>query len=73
MGRNVKIRASYDHDAQFLIRLKGAVENDHTRPIEWRIGVMGMLQELIEEFIRAPNPKVTIAAIAEVKKASNSG
>ena len=75
MGRNVKIRVSYDHDAQFLIRLKNAVEHDHLRPLEWRIEVMGQLQELIEAFIQAPNPKSSQTAIAqpEVKKASNNG
>jgi hypothetical protein len=56
MGRNVKIRASYDHDAQFLLRLKTAIEGDHTRPLAWRQEVMSMLQELIEAFIQAPNP-----------------
>ena len=68
MGRNVKIRVSYDHDAQFLLRLKSAIENDHARPMEWRIEVMGMLQELIEAFIQAPNAKTS-----EIKKASNDG
>lgn len=62
MGRNVKIRASYDHDAQYLIRLKSAIEQDNARPLEWRVEVMGQLQELIEAFIQAPNP---------IKKASN--
>lgn len=56
MGRNVKIRASYDHDAQYLLRLKQAVEDDHTRPVPWRSEVMTMLQGLIEAFIAAPNP-----------------
>ncbi len=55
MGRNVKLRTSYDHDAQYLLRMKRAVEMDHTRPLEWRIEVMGQLQELIEAFIQAPN------------------
>jgi hypothetical protein len=68
MGRNVKIRVSYDHDAQFLLRLKSAIENDHARPLDWRIEVMGMLQELIEAFIQAPNPKVSST---DIKKASN--
>jgi hypothetical protein len=63
MGRNVKIRTSYDHDAQYLLRLKQAIENDNVRPVQWRSEVMGMLQELIEAFIQAPNP--------EVKKAVN--
>lgn len=57
MGRNVKIRASYDHDAQYLLRLKQAVENDNTRPVEWRSDIMTQLQGLIEAFIQAPNPK----------------
>ena len=65
MGRNVKIRASYDHDAQYLLRLKHAIENDHARPVEWRVEVMGQLQELIEAFIQAPNRKSE-----EIKKAS---
>lgn len=68
MGRNVKIRVSYDHDAQYLLRLKNAIENDHARPLEWRVEVMGQLQELIEAFIQAPNRKSE-----EIKKASNDG
>jgi hypothetical protein len=57
MGRNPKIRASYDNDAQFLLRLKRAVEEDGSRPIAWRSEIMTMLQELIEAFIQAPNPE----------------
>jgi hypothetical protein len=64
MGRNVKIRTSYDHDAQFLLRLKRAIEEDNNRPLAWRQEVMSMLQELIEAFIQAPNPTVE-------KKAAN--
>lgn len=67
MGRNVKIRASYDHDAQYLLRLKQAVENDSSRPLEWRKEIMTMLQELIEAFIQAPNQ----ATNQVTQKASN--
>lgn len=58
MGRQPKIRVSYDHDAQYLLRLKHAIENDHSRPLDWRQEVMSMLQELIEAFIQAPNPAI---------------
>lgn len=57
MGRHPKIRVSYDHDAQYLIRFKQAVENDFSRPKEWRSQVMTMTQELIETLIQAPNPE----------------
>jgi hypothetical protein len=56
MGRNVKIRVSYDHDLQFLLRLKRAVEDDNNRPVDWRSEVMTQLQGLIELFVQAPNP-----------------
>lgn len=57
MGRNPKIRVSYDHDAQYLLRLKTAVEHDNLRPGPWRSSIMTMIQELIEAFIQAPNPE----------------
>jgi hypothetical protein len=65
MGAKPKIRVSYDHDAQYLLRLKQAIESDHSRPLSWRQEVISQLQELIEAFIQAPNP-----AVAE-KKAAN--
>ena len=69
MGRNPKLRVSYDADAQYLLRLKQAVEHDNLRPVGWRSGVMTQLQELIETFISAPNPVVT----AKEGSGSNGG
>ncbi len=54
MGRNVKIRASYDHDARFLMRIKEAVEKDNSRPVDWRSELMTALQEAIQLMISAP-------------------
>ena len=56
MGRNVKIRTSYYHDLQYMMRLKKAVEEDNTRPSAWRSEVMSSLQQLIESLVQAPEP-----------------
>ncbi len=56
MGRNVKIRASYDNDMQFMLRLKKAVEEDYARDKDWRGEVMGALQGVIELLVAAPEP-----------------
>lgn len=72
VGRNPKLRVSYDSDAQYLLRLKQAVEHDKLRSVSWRSGVMTQLQELIESFISAPNPMVQEPAMS-MPKDGNSG
>ena len=54
MGRNPKLRVSYDSDAQYMLRLKHAIECDSDRDIEWRKEAISKLQDLIEIFIQAP-------------------
>lgn len=52
-GRPVKIRASYVNDAQYLTRLARAVEQDRTRPAEWRKRALTHLEELVSMFMKA--------------------
>lgn len=54
MGRNPKLRVSYDSDAQYMLRLKHAIEFDSGRDVEWRKEAINLLQQLIEIFIQAP-------------------
>ncbi len=54
MGRNPKIRVSYNDDAQFFIRLSKALEGDKTRPVRWRRKMIGKLNDLAGEFLKAP-------------------
>ena len=54
MGRNPKLRVSYDADAQYMLRLKHAIECDSNRDMKWRIEAISLLQQLIEVFIQAP-------------------
>lgn len=43
MGRDVKIRDSYQQDAIYLVRLSKAVEADPKRSAEWKRQVIGHL------------------------------
>lgn len=55
-GRKVKLRVSYSNDAGFLVRLKTAVEEDTSRPKDWRDKVGGQIRDLIAAFLDAPEP-----------------
>lgn len=57
MARAPKQRVSYNGDASFLTRLAIAVENDKTRPVVWRKGVLSLIQPLVTELMAAPEPK----------------
>lgn len=43
MGRDVKVRDSYQQDAIYLVRLSKAVEADYKRSPEWKRQVIGHL------------------------------
>lgn len=67
MGRNPKLRASYINDSQFMLRLAHAIENDKDRPVEWRKEMIGKLEGIASDLLRAPaansaTPKKTEAA-----------
>lgn len=51
MGRNVKIRANYNQDAQFLTRLQDAVNQDPKASDEFKRYVYKRLQEVITVFM----------------------
>ncbi len=57
MGRNPKIRVSYNDDAQYFIRLADAMERDTARPIQWRRPIIGQLNDLAAKFLKAPDRK----------------
>jgi hypothetical protein len=50
MGRNVKIRSNFVHDATFLNRLKDAIERDPKLTDEFKEKAMAKIQELIVLF-----------------------
>lgn len=53
MPRAPKIRVQYTRDAQFLMRLKQAVEKD-PRPPKWKQDVIERLDQLAVLLIQAP-------------------
>lgn len=57
MARKTKLRASFYHDAQFLLRLGNAIERDASLPPEWRSKVGIMLKQITSELLTAP-PRV---------------
>jgi hypothetical protein len=63
MGRQVAIRASYDNDARYMLRLKEAVEKDKRDP-EFVKEASSLLQNLAKLLIVGPN-------IPEEKKKSS--
>lgn len=58
MGRLPKIRVSYYNDAQYMMRLMHALQLDASRPEQWRKARIKELQELAQEFLKAPDPKM---------------
>ncbi len=54
MGRNPKIRVNYIDDAQYFLRLAHALELDEKHPVEWRKQMIGHLENLAAEFLKAP-------------------
>lgn len=54
MPRQPKIRVSYNDDAQYFLRLSNALERDKARPMKWRRKMIGVLQDLAGEFLKAP-------------------
>ena len=63
MARPVSIRASYDNDARYMLRLKEAVEKD-TRDPEFVKAASSLLQDLAKLLIVGPS-------IVEKKKKSS--
>jgi len=59
MGRNPKLRASYINDSQFMLRLAHAIENDKDRPVEWRKEMIGKLEGIASDLLRAPAANTT--------------
>lgn len=59
MGRPIAIRASYDNDARYMLRLKEAVEKDNRDP-EFVKQASLLLQSLAKLLIMGPTgePKV---------------
>ena len=53
MGRKMKIKASYDEDARYMLRLKAAVERDERDP-EFKKSVSLQLQNLATRLIAGP-------------------
>jgi|WetSurMetagenome_2_1015567.scaffolds.fasta_scaffold747202_2 hypothetical protein len=60
MGRPVNIRASYNGDAAFLLRLEAAIRKDEGQPEDWRERAAGLTHQLasvlLEAGARAPRP-----------------
>ena len=54
MARPVAIRASYDNDARYMLRLKEAVEKD-TRDPEFVREISSLLQTLAKKLVIGPN------------------
>lgn len=70
MPRKPKLRASYTHDAQYLLRMIRAVEEDYSRPKEWRAEVIAVAQELATKLLTAPEQETPHVAPTNGQKAS---
>ena len=58
MGRDVKVRASYQMDAAYLTRLSRAVEIDERQTVTWRRSIIARLNELIVEFLKTTDDRL---------------
>lgn len=54
MPRKPKVRTSYVADAQYLLRLVHALEDDKKRPVSWRQSMIAQCQSLAKQFLMAP-------------------
>lgn len=59
MGRHPKLRPNYIDDSQYLLRLANAVERDDIRPTQWRKEIIGKIEDLASELLRAPKKEAT--------------
>jgi hypothetical protein len=62
MPRKPKLRVNYTADAQYLLRLHRSIEEDYSRPKEWRTETIEMIQALHIRLLMAPeseSPSVT--------------
>jgi len=57
MGRQPKIRASYERDAQWILTLREAIERDERRPLAWRKKAMALGMEFSLLLLKAPPTK----------------
>lgn len=58
MGRKPKVRASYQHDAGYLIRLADAVDRDPTKEREWKAEVRSKLHSVASMFLTDVSRKI---------------
>lgn len=68
MARRPKIRASYDNDAQFLLRLADAIARDTMRPQAWRNQMADRVKALAIDFMQAPTEETEESAPARGQK-----
>lgn len=59
MGRDVKIRESYQSDAAYLTRLARAVQKDPKRGVPWKKSVIELLNQLAVLFLQDTNRQNT--------------
>lgn len=57
MPRKPKLRVNYTADAQYLLRLHRSIEEDYSRPKEWRQETIEMIQALHIRLLMAPDPE----------------
>jgi hypothetical protein len=57
MPRKPKLRVNYTADAQYLLRLHRSIEEDYSRPKEWRQETIEMIQALHIRLLMAPEPE----------------
>ena len=73
MPRKPKLRVNLTADAQYLLRLIRALEEDNSRPKEWRAQTIAMLQELSRHLLNAPEPETPHVAPVEEEDRRGKG
>lgn len=59
MSRPVEMRASYDNDSGFLVRLSKAIERDVSQPDTWRREVQIQINSLVSLLLEANKRKIS--------------
>ena len=72
MGRRPKLRASFNDDAAFLLRLARAIEHDVSMPRVWRAETHEMVMGLARHLMTAP-PRSELPEPIKRRKRSVSG
>lgn len=58
MGRKVQIRASYQNDARFLLRLIDAIEKDTRRALDWKRKASSHARELATMLVNVSGEEI---------------